>query len=326
MKYDVYGMGNALLDIEYEVQPQQLQDLGIDKGVMTLIDADRQADLMQRLSELPHKRSSGGSAANSIVAIAQFGGSCFYSCKVASDDFGSSYMADLQACGVATNPGERETGVTGQCLVFVTPDADRTMNTFLGISGQFSAAELVPDAIGEAQYLFIEGYLVTADDSRAAAIKAREHAQTTDTKVAMSLADLNMAKFFKPGLLDIIGPGIDFIFANESEALEMAGTQTLDDAIAYLKTLSRGFAITQGPRGSLIFDGDTLHEIAPNPVKAVDTVGAGDMYAGALLYGLTHGKSYPEAGKLASLASSKLVTNLGPRMPAATVRGLLQTA
>ncbi|ERN40177.1 sugar kinase, ribokinase family [Rubidibacter lacunae KORDI 51-2] len=324
-KYDVYGMGNALLDIEYEVTPELLQELGIDKGVMTLIDADCQSALMQRLGAIPHKRSSGGSAANTIVAIAQFGGSCFYSCKVAADEFGTSYLQDLEACRVATNltNGDREDGTTGQCLVFVTPDADRTMNTFLGISSQFSQRELLPEAVEQAEYLYIEGYLVTGDGSKAAAVKAREVAQAAGTRVALSLSDFNMAKFFKPGFLEMIGAGIDAIFANESEALTMAESENLDDAIAYLKTLSKTFAITRGARGSLIFDGETLLEIAPVKVKAVDTVGAGDMYAGAVLYGLTHGMDYAQAGKLGSLASAQLVTNLGPRMEADAVKALL---
>ncbi len=326
-QYDVYGLGNALLDMEYEVTSELLQELEIDKGVMTLIDDARQAELVARLGPAS-KQGSGGSAANTIVAIAQFGGRAYYSCKVASDPAGTAYLQDLVACGVATNlqAQERDGGTTGKCLVLVTPDADRTMNTYLGITSQFGPRELVPEAIQDASHLYIEGYLVVGDDSKAAAIKARQIAREAGAKVALSLSDLNMAKFFKPGFLEIIGEGIDFIFANESEALTMAATEDLTAAIAYLKTLSSGFAITLGARGSLIFDGETLHEIAPVAVDAVDTVGAGDMYAGAFLYGITNGMAVPQAGQLASRAAARLVTELGARLDASVAKSLLEEA
>jgi sugar/nucleoside kinase (ribokinase family) len=324
MRYDVYGLGNALLDIECEVAPELLHDLGIDKGVMTLLDEDSQNKILSRLDGHPTKRTCGGSAANTMIAISQFGGKAFYSCKVAKDEPGQYYLNDLVQCGVDTSPQRYDqSGITGKCLVFVTPDADRTMTTFLGISSSFSDIELMPEAIAESAYTYVEGYLVTGDHSKQAAIKAREIAAAAGQKVALTLSDLNMAKFFKQGLLEMIGPGVDFLFANESEVFEMANTQTLDDAIAYLKTIAKGFAITLGPKGSLIFDGDTLIKIDPYPVKAIDTVGAGDMYAGAVLYGITNGLDWTTAGRLGSLASARLVTTLGARMQTADVSALL---
>jgi sugar/nucleoside kinase (ribokinase family) len=324
MRYDVYGLGNALLDIECEVAPELLHDLGIDKGVMTLLDEDSQNKILSRLDGHPTKRTCGGSAANTMIAISQFGGKAFYSCKVAKDEPGQYYLNDLVQCGVDTSPQRYDQpGITGKCLVFVTPDADRTMTTFLGISSSFSDIELMPEAIAESAYTYVEGYLVTGEHSKQAAIKAREIAAAAGQKVALTLSDLNMAKFFKQGLLEMIGPGVDFLFANESEVFEMANTQTLDDAIAYLKTIAKGFAITLGPKGSLIFDGDTLIKIDPYPVKAIDTVGAGDMYAGAVLYGITNGLDWTTAGRLGSLASARLVTTLGARMQTADVSALL---
>ncbi len=315
-KYNVYGMGNALLDIEFKVTPDLLQNLGIDKGVMTLIEADRQQALINELKDYMGKRSGGGSAANTMFAISQFGGKCFYSCKVANDEMGQSYLQDLVDCGIETNlqHHDHEPGITGQCLVFVTPDADRTMNTHLGISAQFSEKELVPSAIKDSEYLYIEGYLVADPNGKSAAIKARETAKSAGNQVALSLSDLNMAKFFKEGFLEIIGDGIDLIFSNETEALTMGQTEDLAEAADYLKTLSKGFVITRGAQGSLVYDGENLLEIAPNAVKAVDTVGAGDMFAGAFLYGLTHGMNHADAGKLASAASARLVTSYGPRL------------
>ena len=327
-KYDVYALGNALLDIEFEVSPEVLQNLGIEKGVMTLLDQDSQDKIVSNLANYDQKRSCGGSAANTLIAVSQFGGKVFYSCKVADDEPGNFYTQDLIDCGVVTNLESqiKKTGVTGKCLVFVTPDADRTMNTFLGISGEFSDAELVPEAIEQAEYTYIEGYLVSGESSKEAAIKARETAQAAGNKVAFSLADLNMVKFFKSGLLEIIGSGVDFLFANESEVLLMAETEDFDEAIEYLKTLAKRFAVTRGASGSVVFDGEQLIKIEPFPVKAIDTVGAGDMYAGAFLYGLTNGMSYAEAGGLASLASSKIVTTLGARMKTPEVQNLLNQA
>ncbi|MEM6611099.1 MAG: adenosine kinase [Cyanobacteria bacterium P01_C01_bin.72] len=324
-KYDVYALGNALLDVEFSVTPEVLQNLGIDKGVMTLLDQDSQNKIVSNLASYDTKRSCGGSAANTLIAIAQLGGKAFYSCKVADDEPGKFYTQDLLDCGVATNLENHtpEAGVTGKCLVFVTPDADRTMNTFLGISGEFSDAELVPEAIQNANYTYIEGYLVSGESSKQAAIKAREIAQAAGNKVAFTLADFNMVKFFKSGLLEIIGSGVDFLFANESEALLMAETTDFDTALDHLKTLAKGFAVTRGAKGSVIFDGEKLIEIEPFPVQAIDTVGAGDMYAGAFLYGITNGMDYQQAGRLASLASSQIVTTLGARMKTPEVKALL---
>ncbi len=324
-RYDVYGLGNALLDIECEVSVETLNTLGIDKGVMTLLDEAAQDKILAHLSDSETKQTSGGSAANTIIAISQFGGKTFYSCKVSNDEFGQYYLKDLVDCGVDTNlqkqtPGE---GITGKCLVLVTPDADRTMNTFLGISATFTDEELDAEAIADSAYTYIEGYLVTGDNSKAAAIKARELAAAAGQKTALTLSDLNMVKFFKEGLLEMIGPGVDLLFANESEALAMADTEDLEVAIAHLKTVAKTFAITLGPKGSVIFDGENLIEVAGYPVKAIDTVGAGDMYAGGVLYGITNGMSWADAGKLGSLASSKLVTSLGARLQTDVTKGLL---
>jgi sugar/nucleoside kinase (ribokinase family) len=325
-RYDVYALGNALLDVECEVQPEVLVELGIDKGVMTLLDEASQNKILERLGNCATKRTCGGSGANTIVAVSQFGGKAFYSCKVANDEPGGYYLKDLVDAGVDTNLKSHppEPGITGKCLVFVTPDADRTMNTFLGISSGLSALELVPDVIADSAYTYIEGYLVTGENSKQAAIKAREIAVSAGKKVALTLSDQNMTKFFKQGLLDMLGDGVDLLFANESEAFELADTQDVAEAIKYLKTISKTFALTLGAKGSLIFDGQTLIEIAPFPVNAIDTVGAGDMYAGGVLYGITNGMDWATAGRLGSQASAKLVTIPGARMATTDVRSLLK--
>ncbi|MBR8831172.1 MAG: 2-dehydro-3-deoxygluconokinase [Chroococcopsis gigantea SAG 12.99] len=324
-KYHVYGIGNALVDMEIEVTPAALEALGIDKGVMTLVDEDRQALILDKLGHTTSKRSSGGSAANTMVAIAQLGGKGFYSCKVAKDEAGMFYLQDLQNCGLDTNSHDKGAteGITGKCLVLVTPDADRTMNTFLGITSSISEAELVPEAIEDSEYIYLEGYLVTSPTGKTAAIKAKEIAASKGVKTSLSLSDPNMVNFFKPGLLEMIGGGLDFVFANEDEALKMSQTDDINGAIEHFQTFTRGFAITRSDRGSLIYDGEKILEIKSHPVKAVDTVGAGDMYAGAFLYGITHGMSYEKAGDLASLAASKVVSRFGARLDTESVRALM---
>ncbi|MGA0198357.1 MAG: adenosine kinase [Prochlorotrichaceae cyanobacterium] len=323
--YDVYGLGNALVDIEFEISAEVLEQIGVEKGVMTLIDEEQQYLLVEKLQGNHRKRSCGGSAANTMIAISQFGGKAFYSCKVGPDETGQFYLNDLQACGVATNPhplAQRE-GITGKCLVFVTPDADRTMNTFLGATATFSTDELDAEAIAQASYTYIEGYLVSSPTGQQAAVKARDLAKAAGQKVSLSLSDPNMVRFFKPQLLEIIGDGIDLIFANEYEALGLAETESFEEAIAYLKTLSSTFAVTRGSKGSVVYDGSQITEIAPTPVKAIDTVGAGDMYAGGVLYGITHGFSLAEGGALGSRASAELVMDLGPRMSTEKVQRIL---
>ncbi|MBE9070010.1 adenosine kinase [Leptolyngbya cf. ectocarpi LEGE 11479] len=326
-QYNVYGLGNALVDIECALSVDTLASIGMDKGVMTLLDEAVQNHAIAQLKDYATKRSCGGSAANTLIAISQLGGKTFYGCKVADDEYGKFYTQDLVDCGVDTNLTSHapESGITGKCLVLVTPDADRTMGTFLGISSQLSEADLNPDAIAAAEYTYLEGFLVSGDASRQAAIKAGKLAKAAGRKVALSLSDYNMVKFFKSGLLEMIGDGVDMLFANESEALLMADTDDIVKAIDHTKTYAKAFAITRGAQGSIIFDGQQVTEIAPYPVEAIDTVGAGDMYAGAVLYGLTHGLSFAQAGELGSMASAKLVTAYGARMATDELQAVLTT-
>ncbi|MBK1646532.1 adenosine kinase [Thiocapsa imhoffii] len=324
-RYQVYGIGNALVDMEYEVEATDLGILGLDKGVMTLVDEAQQLAIMSHLKHHRAQRGSGGSAANSIIALSQFGGKGFYSCKVADDDLGHFYMEDLIRGGVDTNHHTpKEAGHTGRCVVLVTPDSDRTMCTFLGVSGELSANELVEEALCDSDWFYSEGYLVTSAPARAASITAKQIADAAGVKTALSLSDPNMVKFFKAGLLEMIGSGVELLFANEFEAMGMAGSDDLDHAVAYLKTISRTFAITRGPAGALLWDGSRLIEIAPVEVAAIDTVGAGDMFAGAFMFGLTQGWDFTRAGELAAAAAAQLVTKLGPRIAARETQSILK--
>ncbi len=316
MKYHIYGIGNALVDIEYEVEVPFLSDHQVEKGMMTLVDESRQVELIAALDKHMVKKQSGGSAANTMIAASQFGANCFYSCKVASDDWGDFYVDDLIAAGVNSNLTmiDRPSGHTGRCLVMVTPDADRTMNTYLGITAEFSQQELVPEALKQSDWLYIEGYLVATNVSQQSMVAARRLADQHQVKTALTFSDPNMVKFFKEGLDQVIGSGIDLLFCNEDEAMTYTQTQSIADAREALKQIAKTFIITQGSNGAMIFDGDTFVDIEPYSVEAVDTNGAGDMFAGAFLYAISHGHSYAQAGKLASLASSKVVSQFGPRL------------
>lgn len=314
-QYDVYGLGNALVDMEFEVTPDFLQKMDVQKGLMTLVDEARQAELVNNLNGLQHKRSCGGSAANTMIAVAQLGGSGFYSCKVANDELGEFYTKDLLSSGLKSNLSDGLTsGITGKCMVMITPDADRTMNTFLGITETFSEAELREEAIKNSKYIYMEGYLVTSPTGKAAAIKARDIAKANGVKTALTFSDPGIVGYFKTGFEEMVGEGVDIIFCNEAEAKSFTGTDDMNTAFEVMKKVAKTFAITTGAAGALLWDGSKEIQIVAAPVDAVDTNGAGDMFAGAFLYALTQGKSFGEAGKLACACSGKLVTQFAPRL------------
>lgn len=315
-RYNIYGLGAALVDTEIEVNDEFLQQAAIEKGLMTLVDEARQAELLRLMEShlVGSKRSSGGSACNSIIAASYFGAKTFYSCKIANDDNGHFFQHDTKAAGVATPKIDLPEGTTGKCLVMITPDAERTMNTFLGISETLSESELDAEAISLSDYIYLEGYLVTSPTGKAAAIKARKIAEENNVKTSLSLSDPGMVQFFKDGLLEMIGDKVDLLFCNHDEALSWTEKDNIEDAAESMKTSARTFAITLGAEGSLIFDGNDLIKIPGASAKAIDTNGAGDMFAGAFLYAITNGYDYNSAAKLANFAAAKVVSQYGPRL------------
>jgi len=315
-KYDVCGIGNALVDMEIKVSDDFFIQNKIDKGLMTLIDENRRTELFNLTTNFPINRACGGSAANTVIAVSQFGGRSFYSCKVAGDENGKFYLADMKENGVEVNldPNHLLQGTTGTCLVMVTPDADRTMNTYLGITSDFSKSEVRFDVIEQSKYLYIEGYLVASPTGQVAAVEAAQYAREVGSKIAITFSDPNMVKFFKENFNQIIKPGVDLIFCNEAEAFVFTGKDDIKQAREELKKYAKSFIITQGENGAMIWDGQTFLDIEPYPVQAVDSNGAGDMFAGAFLYAITNGHTMASAGKLASLASSKVVSQYGPRL------------
>lgn len=323
--YDVYAIGNALVDIEYHTSPQKLAELSIEKGVMTLIDEQQQNSLMNHLGDSHERMACGGSAANTIIGLAQFGAVVHYDCHVANDISGQFFASDLHASNIDSNLklDDSYLGVTGKCLVFVTPDADRTMNTFLGASIELTSADIDENAVKHSDTVYLEGYLVTSEGTKQAAIKASQLGKRYKKKIAMTLSDPNMVTFFRDGMLEMIGDGIDLLFANEEEACGLAQTKDLQEAIAYIKSIARTFAITRGKDGAIVFDGENLIEISGHTVEAIDTLGAGDLFASAFMYALSQGMTFQQSGDLASLASSKIVTQYGPRLEASETKAIL---
>jgi sugar/nucleoside kinase (ribokinase family) len=315
-KYHIYGIGAALVDTEVEVSDEFLFKASIDKGVMTLVDEARQAELLGSLSDESNTmlRKCGGSVCNSVVAASSLGAQAFFSGKVADDEDGQLYIDDLREAGVDFHSAGQESGITGKCLVMVTDDAERTMNTFLGASESLSAREIDQAALLDSEWFYVEGYLVT-DEARTAATKAAvELAKANGVKVAISLSDPFVVAVFGDSLRQVIGDGVDLIFCNKDEAMTFTGTETLEAASEALKQYTKTFAITDGAKGAVTFDGNSLNQSEGVEAKAIDTNGAGDMFAGAFLYGITAGKNYGWAASLANDCAAKVVARFGPRL------------
>lgn len=324
-KYDVYAVGNAIVDIVTEVNDDFFLRNNIEKGLMTLVDEKRQLELMAAIDMKTSKVTGGGSAGNTVAALNQFGGKSFYSCLVAKDDLGKFFIDDLQKNGIDTNLTHDTcpAGHTGRCLVMTSPDALRTMNTFLGINADFSPAHLDEQAIAASSYVYLEGYLVASPKGFEAMKETKRLAEKHNVPVAITFSDPSMVKYFAQQMKEIVGAGVDLLFCNDEEAMIFTNTDSITEAREKLRKVSRRFAITLGANGALIFDGDTFVQIEPYRVDAIDTNGAGDMFAGAFMFGITNHHSYAEAGKLASLASSRVVSQFGPRLETAQVKKVL---
>ena len=315
-KYDIYGIGAALVDTEVEVTDAFLDQFRIEKGVMTLVDQPRQAKLLEALN-VQHKRlirKSGGSACNSIVAAANFGANTVFSGKVAQDDDGDYFAKDLSEAGVNFYGTNAENAVTGKCLVMITKDAERTMNTYLGASDAFADTDIDHSVLLDSEWLYIEGYLLTDNDRTHVIKQAVTVAKHNGIKIALSLSDPFVAQLFADNLNAIIGDGIDLIFCNKDEALAFTNTENINQACEALKGITKTFAITYGADGAMVFDGDAITSVAAVPTKAIDTNGAGDMFAGAFLYGITSGKDYIWSAELGNASAAKVVAQFGPRL------------
>ena len=314
--YDLYAIGNALVDSEYEVTDAHLLAMNVAKRHMTLIDAPRHTELLAQVQGLHSRKSGGGSAGNTIVAMAQLGGSAFYSCRVANDELGAFYAADLNANGVDSNltGGVKAAGQTGECMVMVTPDAERSMSTFLGATADLDASSLSALALAQAKVYYMEGYLAASPTGLDAALKGRAIAQQAGVKLATTLSDMSMINFCRPGLEAMIGDDIDYLFCNEEEAQTWCGSKDLGQVVAQVSQLAKTVCLTRSAKGCVVLENGQQTEVPAAKVKAVDTNGAGDMFAGAFLYAATQGHSHAQAAWLANQAAGQVVSQYGNRL------------
>ena len=312
--YDVYGIGHALVDVQYQIAPEFLAEHQIEKGVMTLVDESRQRNLSAAICGEPVASASGGSAANTLIGVARFGGRTYYACLTGRDAWGDFYQRDLEAAGVATHPANRGEGKTGQCLVFITPDADRTLNTFLGISSAIGPAQLQEEVIADSQYIYIEGYLLGSEDGFAAACRAQQMAHQHGTAVALTLSDPFAVQAFRARFDALLQQGVDLLFCNEEEALASTGASDREAAGAAIASQVGTAYVTCGADGALVYADDTHYQVPGVPVQAVDTNGAGDLFAGGVLYGLSYEYSPIDAARLGCYAAAQVVARFGPRL------------
>jgi len=314
--YDLYAIGNALVDSEYEVTDAQLQAMGVDKRHMTLIDSARRAQLLDQLQNMGSRRTGGGSAGNTVVALAQLGGKAFYSCRVADDELGAFYTQDLIANGVATNLTQNapSPGQTGSCMVMVTPDAERSMSTFLGATAELDHTALHKQAIAKSRIYYMEGYLAASPTGLQAALQGRQIAKEAGVALATTLSDVSMINFCRPGLDAMVGEGLDYLFCNEEEAQVWCNSQDLQTISQQLSQLARTVCLTRGPQGCVVIEGAQQTIVPAAPVKSLDTNGAGDMFAGAFMYAVTQGHSHTQAAWLANQTAAQVVSQYGNRL------------
>jgi len=320
MKLDISSLGNAIVDIQFSIEEDfvsTLKEMSIKKGSMTLIEAEEQSNLIDLLNKEygNSKLSCGGAATNSMVAASNFGSKCHFSCKVRNDDLGNFYLEDLEKNNIlhSNKPYQSEFS-TGQCVVMVTPDAERTMCTYLGVSNLLDSNDLDESAIENSKYLFLEGYLVTSESAFKACLKAAEIAKRSDTKIAISLSAEGIVNAFRDQMNSLINVGCDILFCNESEACAFSQHKNIEQAEIFLREVSYQNLITLGEKGSLIWDGNKKETVNRYKAKAIDTNGAGDIFAGSVLHKICEGDDLKSAAKFGCYAASKQVESFGPRL------------
>lgn len=322
--FHLYAIGNALVDSEYEVSEELLNRMGVEKRRMTLIDGSQRAELLQHVDEHALRRTGGGSAGNTAVAMAQLGGKAFYSCRVSDDELGQFFALDLDRNGVATNLSHTKAphGQTGSCMVFVTPDAERSMCTFLGATADLDATSLHPKDIAKSRVYYMEGYLSASHTGLAAALEGKILARKAGGDVAVTLSDVSMINFCREGLEAMLNGGVDHLFCNEEEARAWCGSDDMVEVEKTMTQLADTVCITHGPKGCVVLHQGNRWAVPAPAVKALDANGAGDMFAGAFLYGITHGYNHEMAALLANRCAAAVVSQHGNRLTPEKVRTL----
>jgi sugar/nucleoside kinase (ribokinase family) len=321
-RYHVVGIGNALVDVIAHASDAFLETHGLVKGSMTLIDTDRAVELYRALGGAVEM--SGGSAANTMCGVASLGGRAAYIGKVSSDDLGAVFGHDLHAVGVAFRPGAPSADVpTGRSIIVVTPDAQRTMNTYLGISSLLCTADLDEQAIAGGDVLYMEGYLFDRDDAKAAFRRAADVAHENGRRVSLTLSDSFCVDRHRQDFRVLVRDQVDLLFGNEHELCSLYEVASLDEAIAAVRRECPLVAVTAGAEGSYVVTPDgTVRVDAEHVDRVLDTTGAGDLYAAGFLYGLTRGESLPDCARLGSVAAAEVISHVGPR-PLVELRTLL---
>ena len=321
-RFDVVGIGNAIVDIIGQCDDAFLAKHGLAKGHMKLIEAGEVQKLYGAMGAAIE--ASGGSAANTMAGIASFGGRAGFIGKVADDEFGRIFGHDIRKQGVefktaVANGNAKGTAPTARCLVLVTPDGERTMNTFLGVSPLLDQGEVDPAVIQNARIVYLEGYLFDQAEAKAAFFQAADIAKAAKAKVALSLSDSFCVDRHRDAFLDLIRTRVDILFANESEMTALYQTKDSGAAVAAARRDSAHkdgaiSVVTRGAKGSLILAGDRTVEVHCEPVaKVVDTTGAGDLYAAGFLYGYAKGQDLKTCGRLASVAAAEIISHIGAR-------------
>ena len=312
--FDVVGVGNAIVDVLGQADEEFLRRNALEKGAMTLVDAKRIDELYGAMG--PAVEMSGGSAANTLAGVASLGGRGAYIGKVANDQFGRIFIHDLRAIGVdyRSRPVGGVTAPTARCLVFVTPDAQRTMQTFLGISVELGPDDIDPEAIGGARITYLEGYLFDREPAKEAFVKAAEIAHAAGRKVALTLSDPFCVDRHRAAFLHLVQGHVDIVFANEAEICSLYQVAGFDAAAAAIRGHCEIAALTRSEHGSVVIAGEATHAVGAEPVaQVVDTTGAGDLYAAGFLFGLTQGRDLPTCARIGSVAAAEVIRHFGAR-------------
>jgi sugar/nucleoside kinase (ribokinase family) len=313
VEHDVLAVGNALVDVIASRDDDFIASMQMEKGAMSLIDADRALSLYGALDGAV--QMSGGSAANTMAGIASFGGRAAFIGKVANDALGDVFGHDLHAIGVQfARPFGGDSLPTGRCMIVVTPDAQRTMNTFLGISSLLLPGDIDEEAVKSAAVVYLEGYLFDRDEAKHAFRIAAGHAHAAGRQVALTLSDAFCVDRHRADFRALIADGVDVLFGNEAELLSLYETDTFEFAVAELRRECTLAAITRSEQGSVVITPDQVISVAAKPVQqVVDTTGAGDLYAAGFLFGYTRGLSLETCADLGHIAAAEVISHVGPR-------------
>ena len=310
---DVVGIGNALVDVLSQAGEDFLAAQGLIKGAMQLVDEPRARQLYAAMG--PAVEVSGGSAANTIVGVASFGGRAHYVGKVRDDQLGEVFSHDLRAVGVGySTPAATSGPPTGRCLIVVTPDAQRTLTTYLGASSHLGPADVDRDLVAGAGILYLEGYLFDPPEAQRAFRAAAGIAHAAGRKVALTLSDPFCVDRHRAAFLELVEHHVDILFANEAEIRSLYAAPDFDAALQQVRRHCAVAALTRSERGSVVVAGDEVHVIDAHPVEAVvDTTGAGDLYAAGFMVGLSRGLDLATCGRLGSLAAGEVISHVGAR-------------